>query len=234
MAPFAPAHACVHYKAVAQARLLARWREAADTVMLDGSNPWEIDEAMVEFGFAFGPYEAQDREGLDLAYAARKREAATRDPARRYILIADRMVEEGRLGRKVGVGWYRYPGGAGKVIDPLVEDMAREEARFAGVKRRDYSPGEIRRRLLLALLNEAADLLEEGVAAGPAEIDAAAQALGFPPARGGLMQLAQDWGTRDILAGLESLQREDPVAWRASPRLLRLAHEGATPGGAGG
>jgi 3-hydroxyacyl-CoA dehydrogenase len=66
-------------------RILARYREAADTVFMDGSTPWEVDEAMVEFGYAMGPYEAQDLSGLDIAHANRQRQAPTRDPNRRYI-----------------------------------------------------------------------------------------------------------------------------------------------------
>ncbi|MFK5997198.1 MAG: 3-hydroxyacyl-CoA dehydrogenase family protein [Rhodobacterales bacterium] len=73
---------------------------------------------------------------MDIAYTNRQRQNATRDPARRYIPIADRMVEEGRLGKKSGVGWYRYPGGGGAVIDPLLEDMIIEESYFAKVSRR--------------------------------------------------------------------------------------------------
>jgi len=92
-------------------RILARYREAADTVFMDGSTPWEVDEAMVAFGYAMGPYEAQDLSGLDIAHANRRRQDATRDPNRRYIPIADRMVELGKLGKKTGAGWYRYPGG---------------------------------------------------------------------------------------------------------------------------
>ena len=116
-------------------RLLARYSEAAETVLMDGSTPWEVDEAMVEFGFATGPFEAQDNTGLDLAHAERRRQDATRDPNRRYIPVADRMVELGKLGRKTGAGWYRYPGGGGKVDDPIVADLALEEARYAKVER---------------------------------------------------------------------------------------------------
>jgi 3-hydroxyacyl-CoA dehydrogenase len=97
---------------------------------------------MVEFGYAMGPYEAQDLSGLDIAYANRQRQAPTRDPNRRYIPIADRMIELGKLGRKTSAGWYRYPGGGGKVEDPIVADLAIEEAHFAGITRTDYSrPG---------------------------------------------------------------------------------------------
>ena len=99
-------------------RILARYREAADTILMDGSTPWDVDEAMVNFGYAMGPYEAQDLSGLDIAYANRRRQDVTRDPNRRYISISDRMVDEGRLGKKVGVGWYRCPGGKGRVDDP--------------------------------------------------------------------------------------------------------------------
>jgi len=65
-------------------RILARYREAADTILMDGSTPWDVDEAMVNFGYAMGPYEAQDLSGLDIAYANRRRQDATRDPNRRY------------------------------------------------------------------------------------------------------------------------------------------------------
>lgn len=208
-------------------RILARYREAADTVLMDGSTPWDIDEAMVEFGFAMGPYEAQDLSGLDVDYANRKRQAATRDPDRRYIPISDRMVEEGRLGRKVGVGWYRYPGGGGAVVDPLLEDLVREEAYFAKVARCEYSHEEIQTRLVLAMINEAAGLIEEGVADSAGEIDlVSVRDLGFPRSRGGLLSYADQIGPKAVLRQIEEFAREDPVAWKTSPWLERLAASG--------
>ncbi|MBD1548636.1 enoyl-CoA hydratase [Labrenzia aggregata] len=210
-------------------RILARYREAADTVMMDGSNPWEVDEAMVDFGYPMGPYEAQDLSGLDIAYANRKRQAATRDPNRRYIPIADRMVHEGRLGRKTSVGWYRYPGGGGTVVDPLVEDLVREEAHFAKVTRRDYTPDEIRTRLVCAMINEAADILEEGIAHRASDIDlVTVHGYGFPRWRGGLMFHADQIGLDKVLANIDAFAEEDPVAWKASPLLRRLAESGKT------
>jgi 3-hydroxyacyl-CoA dehydrogenase len=208
-------------------RILARYREAADTVMMDGSNPWEIDEAMVAFGYPMGPYEAQDLSGLDIAHANRRRQDATRDPARRYIPIADRMVAEGRLGKKVGVGWYRYPGGGGKVVDPLVEDLAREEAHFAKVERRAYAAEEIRERLVLAMINESAAILDEGIAQSAADIDLVTVAgYGFPRWRGGLMHHADILGAAHILARLQAFSEEDPVAWKPAALIKRLAQEG--------
>lgn len=205
-------------------RILARYREAADTLMMDGSNPWEIDEAMVGFGMAMGPYEAQDLSGLDIAFANRHRQDATRDPARRYIPISDRMVNEGRLGRKVGVGWYRYPGGGGKVIDPLVEDLAREEAWFAGVTRRRIDEAEIVERLVLAMVNEAAAILSEGIAARASDIDlVTVLGYGFPRWRGGLMHYADSLGAKAIVARLSEWAQEDPLAWTPAPSLLAAA-----------
>ncbi|WP_347837077.1 FAD-dependent oxidoreductase, partial [uncultured Planktomarina sp.] len=172
-------------------RILARYREAADTVFMDGSTPWEVDDAMVEFGYAMGPYEAQDLSGLDIAYANRQRQAPTRDPNRRYIPIADRMIELGKLGRKTSAGWYRYPGGEGKVGDPIVADLAIEEAHFSGITRTDYSSQEIRQRIVLAMINEAADILDAGIAQSAGDIDLVTVfGYGFPRWRGGLMHYA--------------------------------------------
>jgi len=208
-------------------RILARYREAADTVFMDGSTPWEVDEAMVEFGYAMGPYEAQDLSGLDIAHANRRRQDATRDPARRYIPIADRMVDLGKLGRKTGAGWYRYPGGGGKVEDPIVADLALEEAHFAGRTRTDYDADEIRRRLILAMINEAADILAEGIAETAADIDLVTVfGYGFPRWRGGLMHHADTLGAEAVLEGLTALAAEDPVAWRPSPMIEDCARRG--------
>ena len=208
-------------------RILERCLEAADTLLMDGSTPWDVDEAMVEFGYEMGPYEAQDIAGLDVAYAKRKRQAPNRDPNRRYIPISDRMVEEGRLGRKAAVGWYRYPGGGGKVVDPLIEDLVREEAWFAKVTRREFSHDEIRTRLVCAMVNEAAGILDEGIAATADDIDLVTiHGCGFPRERGGLMFYADQIGAAALLKQIEAFAEEDPVAWKPSPLLKRLAETG--------
>lgn len=210
-------------------RILARYREAADTVLMDGSTPWEIDDAMVDFGYAMGLYETQDLSGLDISHANRRRQDATRDPNRRYIPIADRLVEMGKLGRKTGAGWYRYPGGGGKVADPIVADLALEEAHFAGITRVDYSEDEIRARLLHAMINEAADLLDEGIAQSARDIDLVTVfGYGFPRWRGGLMHFADTLGAKAIVAQLEEYEKEDALVWKVSP-LLRRCAESDTP-----
>ncbi|MBS8226489.1 3-hydroxyacyl-CoA dehydrogenase family protein [Vannielia litorea] len=129
----------------ATARLLARSHAEVEALLLEGSNPWELDEALEAGGMAQGPCAMQDQIGLDVIAAART------EP----FLVADRMVAEGRLGRKVGVGWFRYPGGGGAVVDPLVEDLIREEAHFAGRVWRELSADALRARYFGAM-NEAA------------------------------------------------------------------------------
>ncbi|WP_099864240.1 FAD-dependent oxidoreductase [Pararhizobium haloflavum] len=215
-------------------RILFRYREEADVLMMDGSLPWLIDEAMVEFGMAMGPYEVQDLSGLDISYAQRKRRAPTRDPNRRYIPIADRMVEEGRIGKKASVGWYRYPGGGGAVVDPLLEDLITEEAHFAKVTRREISPDEIRERLTLAMINEAADILNDGIAQKASDIDLVmVHGYGFPRWRGGPMHYADTIGAAAILDKIRAFERDDPVMWRPSPLIVNLAASGGRFANAG-
>ncbi len=203
-------------------RILARYRDAADSLLLDGALPWEVDQAMVSFGYPMGPYEAQDLSGLNIAYANRRRQDATRDPERRYVSIADKMVESDRLGRKSGLGWYQYPGSGKKQFDRRVEALILEESRRAGVNRVEYSQNEIQDRLLLAMINEAADVLQEGVAHSAADIDLVTIfGYGFPRWLGGLMHYADFIGVDHILARLENLQKEDPVVWAPSSLLYQ-------------
>lgn len=98
------------------------WR-VCERLLMDHTNPWELDEALVAWGYGLGPCAAQDLVGLDVVLAARGGDVRTP--------ILPRMVAEGRLGKKAGWGFYRYPGGGGAVIDPLIEDLILEEAWFA-------------------------------------------------------------------------------------------------------
>ena len=188
-------------------RLTLAMMAVADALLLEGATPWEIDEAMVDFGFSIGPYELQDLVGMDVAHAARRRHGAAS--------VADRAVEEGRLGKKAGVGWYRYPGGGGAVVDPLVEDLIREEAHFAGISPREISDEEVRDRLLSALVNEGARLLEDGAARRAEDIDLiAVHGLGFPTVEGGPLAWADSHGAAKVLRVLEGIAPPAPLLER--------------------
>ncbi len=160
------------------ARLIAALEDEAEALVFEGSTPWEVDAAAEAAGFALGPCAAQDRRGLDRAFARP-----------RVLPLIARMVPEGRLGRKGGVGWYRYPGGGGRVIDPLIEDLAREEAYFAGVTQRAIAAPEIAARLEAALWRCA-----RGLPGDPGVIDLlSVLACAYPEARGGVLFARGGW-----------------------------------------
>ncbi|MCA0206067.1 MAG: hypothetical protein LCH92_17110 [Proteobacteria bacterium] len=158
------------------ARLVAALEDEAEALVFQGSTPWEVDAAAEGFGFTLGPCAAQDLRGLDRAFARHRAQGHT-------LPLLARMVPEGRLGRKGGVGWYRYPGGGGRVIDPLIEDLAREEAHFAGVTPRPIPEAEIVDRLLRALVRTALSL---GIEAGIVDL-ISVMACGFPEEKGGVL-----------------------------------------------
>ena len=208
-------------------RILSVYREAADALLIDGSTPTEIDKAMVAFGYAMGPYETQDLSGLDIAYANRRRQDSTRNPAKRYIPIADRLVLQKRLGQKTGAGWYQYAEGSSKTIDPLVEGIIYAEAIAAKITRRTYKQEEIQRRLLIAMINEAANILHEGIATSAADIDLVLiHGYGFAKWRGGLMHYANQLSPTHILSELKMLCLEDPVFWQPSQLIIECVATG--------
>ncbi|MBW4709312.1 hypothetical protein KX928_16085 [Roseobacter sp. YSTF-M11] len=193
-------------------------RAASERLLMDATNPWELDEAMTRFGFSTGVCEAHDADGLDMTPEDRAMNAAGHD-----LPIVPRMVAEGRLGRKVGVGWYRYPGGGGLVIDPLVEDLLREEARFAGVARRTLSDEDLIERLVLSVINAAADLLPRLGRDGQLRLDRASiDGIGFPAVTGGIVTHARTRGQDNLLAAMARLSRSDGAHLHPSPHIGQM------------
>ncbi|WP_175188365.1 3-hydroxyacyl-CoA dehydrogenase, partial [Achromobacter denitrificans] len=209
-------------------RILAAYRQAADLMMEDGASPYDIDAAVREFGYPMGPYQMMDLAGGDIGWATRKRRAPTRDPAQRYVQIADRLCERGWFGQKTGRGYYLYPDGARQGRqDPEVLAIIDAERRRAAVTPRPFPPEEIQRRYLAAMINEAANVLRQGIALRPSDIDVVAVAgYGFPRHRGGPMHYADSVGLPRILADLREYAREDPAFWTPSPLLVELAEAG--------
>ncbi|MBS0126004.1 3-hydroxyacyl-CoA dehydrogenase family protein [Thetidibacter halocola] len=177
---------------------------AAEALALSGAVPWELDEALVAAGFAAGPFERQDEDGVDTCLARRRARLQAMAP------VVPRMVAEGRLGRKGGVGWYRYPGGGGRVVDPLIEDLVREEAWFAGVSQRSIPADEALGRVTLALMEQAATCALDG--ADPQVLDrVAVLGIGYPARLGGplaqAVALGASLGPAMQAAGLRALPR---------------------------
>ncbi|WP_144657704.1 3-hydroxyacyl-CoA dehydrogenase NAD-binding domain-containing protein [Achromobacter dolens] len=209
-------------------RILAVHRQAADMMMEDGASPYEIDAAVRDFGYPMGPYQMVDLAGGDIGWATRKRRAATRDPALRYVQITDRLCERGWFGQKTGRGFYLYPDGARHgTPDPEVLAIIDAERQRAGVTPRPFSAEDIQRRYLAAMINEAANVLHQGIALRPSDIDMVfLSGYGFPRYRGGPMHYADRVGLANVLADIRAFAKEDPAFWKPSPLLVELAESG--------
>jgi 3-hydroxyacyl-CoA dehydrogenase len=172
-------------------RVMSTYRRECDYMLEDGALPQQIDAAMTDFGLPMGVYQMQDLTGLDIAWATRKRLAATRDPGERYVEIADRLCEAGRFGRKTGRGWYLYRDGRSEP-DPEVEALIFSESVRHGIARQPFSAEMIMERILATMQAEGRAILAEGIAASADAIDVVmVNGYGFPRWRGGPMYMAR-------------------------------------------
>ncbi len=194
-------------------RIYAAYRRQCEFMIEEGAWPEQVDAALEAFGFAMGPFAVADLSGLDIAWRMRQAQAATRDPGARYVHIPDRLCEAGRLGRKTGAGYYLYESGSrGRQVDPAVHALIEQASADKGIVRRALSDEEIQRRALLAMVNEAARLLGEGVARSAGDVDVVlVNGFGFPRWEGGPVFWARERGPKalaqdmDWLAGLSGL-----------------------------
>ncbi|RIJ03248.1 3-hydroxyacyl-CoA dehydrogenase [Achromobacter sp. K91] len=209
-------------------RILYVYREAANFMLEDGASPYEIDAALEEFGYAMGPYRTADLTGGDIGWATRKRKALTRDPKARYVEVADRLCERGWFGQKTQRGWYLYPNGSRSGwTDPEVLAIIDSERTRKGIVPRKFKPEEIVRRYMVAMVNEGAKVLQEGIALRPLDIDVAfVHGYGFPRYRGGPMKWADMQGLGGVLDDLRAYAREDAEFWKPADLLVQLVARG--------
>jgi 3-hydroxyacyl-CoA dehydrogenase len=175
-------------------RIFAKYRAQAEFLLEEGATPGEVDAAAEALGFAMGPFAVNDLSGLDIAWRMRKSKAGTRDPRERYVPILDRLCEMGRFGRKAGAGWYDYEdGGKGRGKESAVVAKLIEELRPAQYRDKRVDAAAIRARLLGAIVNEAANVLSDGIARAPGDIDVVlVNGYGFSRLKGGpLFQAAR-------------------------------------------
>jgi len=213
-------------------RMLEPYTKQAAYLVEEGATPQQIDCAIEAFGFAMGPFKVGDLVGNDISWSIRKRRRVER-PGYRFSTLPDRLCELGRFGQKAGGGWYDYPEGPGKpeASQAVAELIATQRAEL-GIAQRSIGDVEIVDRLVFALVNEGARILEEGIAARASDIDVVyLTGYGFPAARGGPMFHADLMGLDQVRRRMREFARNphgDPAFWTPAPLLERLADAGGT------
>ena len=209
-------------------RILSTYGEAAAYMMEDGASPYDIDKAVVNFGYPMGPFQMFDLAGGDIGWATRKRKSATRDPRMRYVEISDRLCENGWFGQKTGRGFYQYTNGSRRgEEDPEVLKIIEREREKKGIQVRNFSEDEIINRYLAAMINESAKVLEEKIALRPSDIDVTKlYGYGFPRYKGGPMHFADNYGLEKLLDNLNKYCEEDSLFWKPAKLIEDLAKSG--------
>ena len=190
-------------------RIYAAYRRQCEFMLEEGAYPEQIDKALEEYGFAMGPFAVSDMSGLDIAWAMRKSQAATRNPEHRYVNIADQLCLAGRFGRKTGSGFYQYRDGAkSDAVDSFVKKIIDEASDSKGITRREFTNAEIVNRVLLAMMNEIAHLASEKVVGDVTDCDVAlVNGYGFPRWCGGPVFIAREMGKDKLESEIANLAK---------------------------
>ena len=210
-------------------RMMFPYMYEAHFLAEEGATPERIDRVLTDWGMAMGIFAVDDLGGLDVAWRIRRELGQFTEPGARRPLVADKLVEMGRLGQKTGRGWFRYGDDRKPIPDPEVVELIEAVAMGAGIRRREIGDAEIRERTLYALVNEGARVLDEGIALRAADIDVIyLTGYGFPGYRGGPMFYADSVGLAAVLERVEALHREHGPRWAPAPLLSRLAAAGSS------
>ncbi len=207
-------------------RMLHTYVHEARMMLLEGAFPHQVDAALQGFGFAMGPFRMYDVVGIDLEWRARELAGAGQDADE--VQVDNRLCALGRFGQKTRMGYYRYAEGSRQAEhDPEVDALVQQVSEQLGYERRSVGPEEILERCLLALVNEGAKILEEGIAANSQDIDQVyLNGYGFPADKGGPMAWADSQGLPAIRERLVHLQQRFGEHWRPATLIERLAAAG--------
>jgi 3-hydroxyacyl-CoA dehydrogenase len=213
-------------------RMIEQYGRQGGFLLDEGCTPQQVDRAMEKFGMAMGPFRMGDLAGNDIGWAIRKRRY-TEKPNMKYSKTADLLCEKGRFGQKTGAGWYDYIAGKRDAIpNAEVEAMIEEHRKSLGITPRKISDEEIVQRLVFSLVNEAAHILEEGIANKASDIDIVyIFGYGFPAHRGGPMNYADQVGLFNVVQAMDRFAQnplDDANFWKPAPLLAKLAAEGKT------
>ncbi|NMT62657.1 3-hydroxyacyl-CoA dehydrogenase NAD-binding domain-containing protein [Marinobacter orientalis] len=211
-------------------RMINQYQREALLMLEEGASVQQIDRAIEKFGFAMGPLRMADLAGGDIGWAIRKRQYEE-NPDMVKMVVADRLCEMGRYGQKTGAGFYRYePGNRNALPDPEVDRVVDEVRAELGITPRRISNQEIVERCVYALVNEGAQILDEGIAQRASDIDMVyLTGYGFPVFRGGPMHYAEEVGLLNVVRAMQAFTEDrhtQPGFWEPAALLARRAEEG--------
>jgi len=213
-------------------RMIEQYSRQAGFLLEEGATPQQVDKAMEKFGMAMGPFRMGDLAGNDVGWYIRKRRYVEK-PDIRYSKTADLLCELGRFGQKTGAGWYDYvPGKRDAIPSKVVTDMIEKHRADLGITARKISDEEIVQRLVYALVNEGAKIVDEGIAMRASDVDMVyLTGYGFPLFRGGPMNYADQQGLFNVVQSMKRFAanpHDDQKFWQPAPLLAKLAAEGKT------
>ena len=198
-------------------RILAQRQREANKLILEGALPWDIDNALFDFGFPMGPFAMSDLAGLDIGWNKETSRGET---------IREKLCEGGRFGQKSGKGFYTYDENRNKSPDPEVEDLIKTFAQEKQIKTRSIEKEEILQRCLYPMINEGFKILEEGMAIRASDIDIVwINGYGWPVYEGGPMFYGNQIGFGKILDWLKKMEEEHGDDFTPSPYLEKVVKE---------
>ncbi|MDA9904414.1 3-hydroxyacyl-CoA dehydrogenase NAD-binding domain-containing protein [Hyphomicrobiales bacterium] len=198
-------------------RILAQRQREANKLILEGALPWDIDNALFDFGFPMGPFAMSDLAGLDIGWNKETSRGET---------IREKLCEGGRFGQKSGKGFYTYDENRNKSPDPEVEGLIKTFAQEKQIKTRSIEKEEILQRCLYPMINEGFKILEEGMAIRASDIDIVwINGYGWPVYEGGPMFYGNQIGFGKILDWLKKMEEEHGDDFTPSPYLEKVVKE---------
>lgn len=176
-------------------RMLSPRQAQAHALIMEGANYWDVDEALLEFGFPMGPWQMADLAGVDIGWH--------RDP-NRIESLRDALCAVGRWGQKTKKGFYDYDDSRQRAPSEEVKGIIAEFAAKEGKPQREIGKDEIRERLLYPMISEGALILDEGISQRASDIDTVwLNGYGWPAWTGGPMFWADHIGLDTVVAGLK-------------------------------
>ena len=209
-------------------RMFEEYLRQAYFLVDQGVLPGRIDAVLERWGMAMGPFAVMDLAGGDIGWAIRKRRAV-QQPNRPYSTFPDKVCELRRFGRKSGAGYYAYEADGRRSEDPAITKLVDDHARGLGLVRNNVTDDEIIARCVLALVNEGAALLDEGIAERASDIDVVYRnGYGFPAHRGGPLFFADTLGLNHVLESMQAFRAgHGGWFWEPASRLISAAQSGA-------